>query len=75
MTSTKAELEAEINRLKGRVAELEGEVKGLQFALKHQPLPDPVPPVNPYAWTWPTQSSPTWEQPVYPVKSIPYVTC
>lgn len=59
---TKAELEAEIERLKRRVAELEGAVAAYQFAIEHGtkitepyfPLTDtwPVP-------TWPNISSPS----------------
>lgn len=62
---TKAEMQAEIDRLTKKVAELEGEVKGLHFALAHLPVPEPAP--APYypdkTWTWPNAVSPVWNSP------------
>jgi hypothetical protein len=71
---TKAEMQAEINRLRQRVAELEGEVKGLQFlvSLPKDPAPLPYYPSND-PWSWPQQGLPTWSQPCsnpYPIVTL-----
>jgi hypothetical protein len=58
---TKAEMQAEINRLLQRVAELEGEIKGLQFLVslpKREELPYYIAPATP--WTWPAPATPMW---------------
>jgi hypothetical protein len=51
---TKAELEAEISRLRERVAELEGAVTAYQFALAHKDpaIPSPHYPNTDWAWTF-----------------------
>ena len=64
-TQTKAELEDEITRLRQRIAELEGEVSGLKYALLNKPQ-EPVTYPD-YRWTWPQA---TWTNPE-PIK----ITC
>lgn len=55
MMQTKAELEAEINDLKVRVAELEGACAAYQYALAHKPV-EPLPfypNTDQWQWTFP----------------------
>jgi hypothetical protein len=63
---TKAELEAEINDLKVRVAELEGQVTAYQYAFSLVNKPEPVNPYQPFD-TWP-DLNPSW----YKVTSAPF---
>lgn len=62
MTMTPTETQDEIDHLRARVAELEGQVKGLEFALKHQSFPEPLPyPMTPAEpWVWPSPVKATW---------------
>lgn len=57
---TKAELEAEVNDLKVRVAELEGQVSAYQYALTqvNRPEPAPMPYYPSTTWTWPDTTFP-----------------
>ena len=55
---TKSELEAEINDLKVRVAELEGMVEAYQFTLERVKVKQPVDPRHPWS-TWPLDDF-TW---------------
>lgn len=67
-TQTKAEMQDEIDHLKLLVADLQGEVAGLKYALKV--LPEAPPPAAPYTWTWPSTVFPTWE--LAPPTNEPY---
>lgn len=61
---TKAELEAEISRLRERVAELEGAVAAYQYALSQINKPEPLPyypATDQWRWTFPNvTTSPTF---------------
>lgn len=56
MNRTKAEMQSEIDGLRARVAELEGEVKGLHYVLGKYldaPVSHPCPMTSTGTWTWP----------------------
>jgi hypothetical protein len=53
---TKAELEAEIVRLRIRVAELEGAIEAYKFTVAHFPYSTSAPAVNTNDWWWQPQA-------------------